>query len=65
MLSAESAFLDFFFSKDILPFNACLDKASAIETVESGSISSRIEPNTTKIGIHIFPAGGLALKESV
>ena len=46
----------FFFSGDILPFNARMDKASAIETVESGSIFSRIEPTAAKIGTHSFPA---------
>ena len=54
-----------FFLGDILLFNACLDKASAIETVELGLIPCQIKPNTTKINIHSFPAGGLALKGSV
>ena len=54
-----------FFFGDILLFNACVDKASAIETVELGVIPSQIKPNTTKICIHSFPAGGLALKGSV
>ena len=33
-----------------------VDRASATETVDSGSISSRVKPKTTKIGIHSFPA---------
>ena len=33
-----------------------VDRASATETVDSGSIPSRIKPKTIKICIHSFPA---------
>ena len=33
-----------------------VDRASATETVKSGSIPARIKPKTMKIGIHSFPA---------
>ena len=33
-----------------------VDKASATETVTSGSIPDRVKPKTMKIGIHSFPA---------
>ena len=33
-----------------------VDKASATETVDSGSIPGRVKPKTIKIGIHSFPA---------
>ena len=31
-----------------------MDKASAINAVDSGSIPSPVKPNTIKIGIHSF-----------
>ena len=33
-----------------------VDRTSATETVDSGSISGRVKPNTIKIGIHSFAA---------
>ena len=33
-----------------------VDKASADETVYSGSFPGRVKPKTMKIGIHNFPA---------
>ena len=32
-----------------------VDRASATETVDSGSILGRVKPKTVKIGIHSFP----------
>ena len=32
-----------------------VDRASATETVDLGSIPSRVKPKTIKIGIHSFP----------
>ena len=36
--------------------NRRVDRASATETVDSGSISGRVKPNTIKIGIYSFAA---------
>ena len=33
-----------------------MDRASAIEAVDSGSIPGRVKPKTIKIGIYGFPA---------
>ena len=33
-----------------------VDRASATETIDLGSIHSRVKPKTIKIGIHSFPA---------
>ena len=33
-----------------------VDRASAIEAVDTGSIPGRVKPKTMKIGIHSFPA---------
>ena len=33
-----------------------VDRASASETVELGSIPGRVKPKTIKIGVHSFPA---------
>ena len=33
-----------------------VDRASATETVDLGSIPGRVKPRTIKIGIHSFPA---------
>ena len=38
------------------PISGRVDRASATETVGSGSISGRVTPKTIKIGIYIFPA---------
>ena len=36
------------------PISGRVDRASAIETVDSGSITARVKPKTIKIGIHSF-----------
>ena len=33
-----------------------MDRASATDAVDSGSIPGRVKPKTRKIGIHSFPA---------
>ena len=33
-----------------------VDRASATEAVDTGSISGRVKPKTIKIGVHSFPA---------
>ena len=33
-----------------------VDRASATEVVDTGSIPGRVKPKTIKIGIHSFPA---------
>ena len=38
------------------PIGGRVDRASATETVDSGSIPGRVIPKTLKIGIHSFPA---------
>ena len=38
------------------PISGRVDRASATEAVDSGSIPGRVKPKTTKIGIHSFPA---------
>ena len=40
----------------IQPISGRVDRASATETVDSGSIPGRVIPQTIKIGIHSFPA---------
>ena len=42
-----------------------MDKASATEVVDSGSIIDRVKPKTIKIGIHSFPAWRSAIKGKV
>ena len=37
------------------PISGRVDRASATETVDSGSIPGRVIPKTIKIGIHSFP----------
>ena len=39
-----------------LAISGRVDRASATETVGSGSIPGRVIPKTIKIGIHSFPA---------
>ena len=39
-----------------LPIGGRVDRASATETVDMGSIPSWVKPKTIKIGIHSFPA---------
>ena len=38
------------------PISGRVDKASATDTVDSGSIPSRVKPKTIKVGIHSFLA---------
>ena len=38
------------------PISGRVDRASATEAVDSGSIPGRVKPNTIKIGLHSFPA---------
>ena len=40
----------------ILPISGGVNRASATEIVESGSIPDRVKPKSIKIGIHSFPA---------
>ena len=35
--------------------NGQVDRASATETIDFGSISDQVKPKTIKIGIHSFP----------
>ena len=42
-----------------------MDRGSAAEAVDLGSIASLVKLNTIKIGIHRFPAWRLANKEAV
>ena len=39
-----------------LPISGPVDRASATDAVDSGSIPGRVKPKTIKIGIHSFPA---------
>ena len=45
-----------FFVVVVQPISGRVDRASAIETVDLGSIPGRVIPKTIKIGIHSFPA---------
>ena len=38
------------------PISGRVDRKSATEAVDSGSIPGRVKPKTIKIGIHSFPA---------
>ena len=40
----------------IQPISGRVDRASATETVDSGSIPGRVKPKTIQIGIHSFSA---------
>ena len=42
-----------------------MDRASATEALDSGSIPGRVKPKAIKIGIHSFHAGRLAIKGTV
>ena len=42
-----------------------MDRASATEAIDMGSIPSRVKPKTKKIGIHSFPAWRSAIKGTV
>ena len=41
---------------DFAPIRGRVDRASASEVVDSGSIPGRVKPKTIKIGFHSFPA---------
>ena len=45
--------------------NGRVDRASATEAVDTGSIPGRVKPKTIKIGIHSFPAWRSAIKGTV
>ena len=47
------------------PISGRVDRASATEAVDSGSIPGRVIPKTIKIGIHSFPAWRSAIKGTV
>ena len=49
----------------ILCISGRMDKESATETVDSGSIPDRVKLKTIKIVIHRFPAGRSAIKRTV
>ena len=42
-----------------------MDRASATEAVDTGSIPGRVKPKTIKISIHSFPAWRSAIKGAV
>ena len=46
----------FFAFLHIKPISGRVDRASATEAVNSGSIPGRVKPKTIKIDIHSFPA---------
>ena len=46
------------------PISGRVDRASASETVDLGSIPGQIKPKTIKIGIHSCPAWCSAIKET-
>ena len=47
------------------PISGRVDRASATEAVDLGSIPGRVKPKTIKIGIHSFPAWRSAIKGTV
>ena len=51
--------------KQLKPISNRVDRASATEVVDWGSIPGRVEPKTIKIGIHSFPALRSANKGAV
>ena len=48
-----------------IPISGRVDRASATETVDSGSILGRVKPKTIKIGIQSFLAWRSAIKGTV
>ena len=50
------------FLRCLIPISGRVDRASATEAVDSGSIPGRVKPKTIKIGIHSFPAWRSAIK---
>ena len=57
-LKVESFFID-------QPVGGRVDKTSATDAVDSGSIPGRVLPKTIKIGVHSFPAWRSAIKGTV
>ena len=47
------------------PISGQVDRASANEAVDAGSIPDRVKPKTINFGIHSFPARRLARKRTV
>ena len=47
------------------PISGRVNRASATEAVDLGSIPGRVKPKTLKIGIHSFPAWRSAIKGTV
>ena len=47
------------------PIRGWEDKASAAETVDSGSIPGLVKPKSAKVGFHSFPARRSAIKGTV
>ena len=41
---------------ECLPISGRVDRESATEAVDLGSIPGRVKPKTLKVSIHIFPA---------
>ena len=52
-------------SSNSKPISGRVDRASATETVDLGSIPGRVKPKTIKIVIHSFPAWCSAIKGTV
>ena len=53
-LSVLSLSVEFIITINYKPVSGQVNRWSAIETVELGSIPGRVEPKTIKIGIHCF-----------
>ena len=47
------------------PINGRVDRASVIETVDSGSITGRLKPKAIKIDFHSFPVKRSAIKRTM
>ena len=54
-----------YITKALEPISGRVDRASAIEAVDTGSIPGPVKPNTIIIGIHSFPAWRSAIKGTV
>ena len=51
--------------ESVLPICGLVDRASATEAVDSGSIPGRVKSKTMKFGIHSFPVWRSAVKGTV
>ena len=49
----------------VIPISGRVEKASTAETVDTGSVSGRVEPKTIKIALQSIPARRSAIKGSV